>query len=515
MALSLAVRWTSDNGIPYDLPGVTSVDISKGEGLENNSCSINLRNDSTELRQYLENGGIVFRTNQSVDVFVRYDTDGEELDDYNFDYLVFSGRIVELDCDTTDKGSPLKLKCADSSYIALNRVWLGVESGTPPVLIKNIIGFVNQNMFDPNRTIVAQIEQSLTAISTAGVVTATAHSIGEGTAVVLYDTNSTPSADGRWIASGVTANTFQLKNRVTGAYPAFSVAGTSGTIGGIQALNSSGGAYTSGEISKTGAPAYEIIKQLSQPIFTGETSQVPNRFHVDKWNSIRWFYPDDTVGHVIREGATAAETASYFHPVNRTSYTVTDTRAHSVVSIKMTYAVYDIVNFIIYKAGQDLDNVQIQYFAYKDGTGTPENKDSLRNWEDIARELKRQEATIGNLTFSKNDEYTIAVTSGTTSWGESYSSSSDYKEKFIVRAQTIAQWKAQAIFDKTGNPRWTGSIELRGEHSFDVNDYIVFTSLRHGINNVFMRIKSVKHNISKTGWFTTIDVNEEVPRSTL
>jgi hypothetical protein len=142
----------------------------------------------------------------------------------------------------------------------------------------------------------------------------------------------------------------------------------------------------------------------------------------------------------------------------------------------MTFAVYDIVNFIIFKAGQNLEDEQITYFAYQDGSGSPVSKDSYRSWEDIARELKRREAAIGNLTFSKNDEYTIANSSGTTSWGVVYATDDEYNDAFILEARRLALARAQAEFDKTGNPRWQGDIELKGEHSFDVNDTLVFTS---------------------------------------
>jgi hypothetical protein len=511
--LSLVVRWVDSSGSSYDLSDVVSVNISKGDGLENNSCAITLRNDYTQFRPYVSADGIIFKTEQQIDVFVRYDTDGEGISDYSFDYLVFSGRVVEFECETTETGSPIKVKCADSSYIALNRVWLGVEIGTPPQLIKGVVDFVNQNIFDPNKRIIAQIERGITAISSSGVVTSNGHGLNDGEPVVLYNTNSTPSADGRWVVSSSTTNTFRLKSRLTGSYPVFSVAGTTGTMGGIQALNSAGGAYSSSEISKTGKPAYEVIKQLSQETYTLEPSKVPNRFHVDKWNSLRWFYPDDTVRHVVVEGRTDVQSSSYFHPVLKITQTFTDTRPHKVTNVKLNYAVYDIVNFIIFKAGQDLDNVQIQYFAYQDGSGTPINKDAAESWEDIARELKRREADKGNLTFVEGDKYTIAASTGVTSWGESYSSSSDYKEKFILEARRIALAYAQEIFNKTGNPRWQGSIEVTGEHSFDVNDTLIFSSGRHGIRNVFMRVTSVKHNISRSGWFTTLDLKEEVPRS--
>ena len=517
MALITAVRWTDTDGVTQTLSDFVSANVSKSDELRNNSMEIVLRNDSNLSRSYVKDGLIKFNTEQPIDLFVRYDNDGSGLNSFSTDYLLLSGRVVEFKASTEEKRTPLTLKCADSSYIALNRIWLGVENDTPPNLLVKIARFINQNIADPKKQIVAIAEKSVTGITTAGVCTATSHGISEGFPVVLYDSTTTPTANGRWIASSVTTNTFRLKDPKTLAYAVFTATGTA-TLGGIQTLDSTGAAYGSAEISKVAKPAYEIYQELSQAEYTGEASGVPNRFHVDKSNSLRWFYPDDTVRHVIVEGTETAQSATYFHPVLAASQSFSDSRIHKVVKSDMTYAVYDVVNFIIYKAGQDLVNEQVTFFAYQDGSGVPVSKDSFRSWEDISRELKRREAAYPltgtkNLTFSKNDEYAVTNTSGTTSWGVAYITSTDYNNKFILEARRLATARAQAEFDKTGNPRWQGSIELKGEHSFDVNDTLVFTSARNGIRNIFMRVTGVKHNVNSGGWFTTIDVKEEVPRT--
>jgi hypothetical protein len=512
MALTLALRWYGSSGQPVVLDDVVSVNITKSDELRNSRMEVVLRNDQNLSRDYLSSGLLSFNTEQQIDFYVRYDNDGAGLENYSLNYLLFSGRVVEFDVEVEERRTILTLKCADSSYIALNRIWIGVENDTPPNLLVKIARFINQNIADPRKRIVAIQEKAVTNIAVDGVCTCTAHGINDGEPVVLYSSTTTPSADGRWLAGSVTANSFRLKDSITGAYASFSSSGTA-TLGGIQAVDSNGNPYTVVEISKVAKPAYEIYQELSQPGFTKEVSGIPNRFHVDKNNSLRWFYPEDTVKHVVFEGLTTPQTATYVHPVTGATETYADTRGHEVVKIKMTYAVYDVVNFIIYKAGQDLNNEQITFFAYQDGSGVPVSKDAFRSWEDIARELKDREAARGNITFNKNDEFTIAVSSGTTSWGVAYSSDNDYNDKFILECIRLATARAQAEFDLTGNPRWQGSIELRGEHSFDVNDTLVFTSTRNGIRNKFMRITSVKHNISNAGWFTTIDTKEEVPRT--
>lgn len=447
MALKVLLQWTSDDGTINNLDDFTRISVRKATDIAHNTMDVVLKNDKGSARPYISTDQTIsFKPEQQINLYARFDDNGAGLSADN-DYLLFAGRVVEFKCQTEETKAPITLKCSDSTYIAMNRLWVGDEEGTPPELIKGVIDFINHGL-PSDKQITATLSATL------------------------------PTPDGR-----------------------------------IASVNSSGSAFDVTRTSKVFKPAYEIINDLSQPSITGDA--VPYRFHVNRNNEFTWFYPSDTASHVIVEGIQTPRAVAYVHPVTGDAELVTDTVGHRVKTINLTYAVYDVVNFIIYKAGTDIDNTQILGFEYDATSGSPTENDAFRNWEDIARTVKYQEknffngGTAGNLTYVEEDKYTINKTSGTTSWGQSYSSSSDYKTKFINFCKAAASARAQAEFRKTGNPRWKGTVELRGENNFDANDALIFSSPRHGIQNVFMRVKEVQHNIDKNGWFVTLTLDEE------
>ena len=445
MALKVQVNWTDGDGITQVLDDFTKITARKGADISHNTLDIGLKNPSGGSQTYISSDRIIqFNPEQQIDVYARFDNDGAGLVISNTN-LVFSGRVVEFKCKTEEATAPITLKCSDSTYIAMNKLWVGDESGTPPQLIEKIISFINHGL------------------PTAKKVTAT-----------LSATLPTPN-------------------------------------GRIASVKNNASAFAQAKLAKVFKPAYEAINDLSQPSVTGEL--VPYRFHVNRNNEFTWFYPSDAAKHVLTEGVQIPQTKTYVHPITRSSTVVTDAVGHNIKSVDMTYAVYDVVNFIIYKAGSSLDNSQILDFSYDATSGAPTTKDSFRNWEDIARTIKLSEKNVGNLTHVKEDEYTVAVSSGTTSWGQAYSSAADYKTKFIAVCKLLASARAQAEFRKTGNPRWKGTIEVRGENSFDANDTCIFSSSRHGIQNVFMRITELQHSITKSGWFCTLTLDEETTRN--
>jgi hypothetical protein len=444
MALKIIVEWTDPSGIARELTDVVRVGTRKATEMSHNTMDIVLKNDRWSDRPYISAGGeIQFRPEQQIDVFVRFDDDGAGLTK-DLSYLLFAGRVVEFKCVTSEKDSPITLKCSDATYIAMNKLYVGDEIDTIPNLISRVIALVN-------------------------------HGLPARKKITAEQSSTLPTPDG-FVAS----------------------------------VRSDASAFPSTRVTKVFKPAYEVINELSQPTQTGE--ETPYRFHVNRENRFTWFYPQDSARHVIEEGAQTPLTVVYTHPITKTERTVVDPNTHRVKSVDLTRAVYDIVNFIIYKAGVDLNDTQILGFKYDTTSGSPTVKDSFRNWEEIARNVKLAEKNVGNLTYVKEDEYTIANTSGTTAWGQSYSSSSDYNEKFVNFCKRIAESRAEGEFRKTGSPRWRGRVEVRGENNFDANDPIIFTSARHGIQKVFMRITEVSHNISKNGWFTSLQLEEEVPK---
>lgn len=439
--LIVRVDWENPQGDLVQLTDVQRVNIRKGSDIKHNTLDITLTNSPRKPRPYIGGSEVQFAPEQQINVYVKYDTDGSGIDTLND--LVFAGRVVEYEAILDADKSPLKLKCSDSSFIALNKLWVGDETDTPPSLIIDVIGFINDTITNEDNRISARLT----------------------------------------------------------------------TNGGSVAASKSTGAFSEVTLARTFKPAYEVIQELSQPDKTGD-GDVPYRFHVDKNNVFHWFRPDDTASHVLVAGQNTAQTSTYVHPVTNATETVTDSNNHDILNYKLKNAVYDITNFIIYKAGEDMDNVQILDFEYDATTGSPVLKDSFRSWEDIARAMKSADAAAGNITKIGGDDYnypgSYPVTPAWDDQKRSVSSDSQYNDNFIEQAILNGDSRATSEFQYTGDPRYKGSIELKGSSLFDANDALVFSAPKHGIKNVFLRVKDVQHNIDKTGWFTTLQVEEEV-----
>lgn len=429
---------------PVELEDFTRISIRKGADIKHNTCDVTLQNAVNAEKDYIKNGKIQFSPEQQLDVYAVWD-DGSGVDVLSNDNLLFSGRVVEFGVESTPDKTPIKIMCSDSSFIVLNKLWVGDETGTPPEIIQSVLGWVNDG--------VSKAEDKVSyALTTSG--------------------------------------------------------------GYIAAQTSSSTTFSDINVAKVFKPAYEVIQDVSQPDRTGE--EVPYRFHIDKDNKFHWFYPNDAAKHMVVEGATTAQTLTYKHPITEVAITTADTNIHRVKSIKMKNAVYDIVNYIIYKAGEDMNGNQVLFFAYDPTSGSPVIKDSFRNWEDIARAMKSADAAAGNITKTSGDTYSYPVSYGgglNPAWNTAatVNSDSEYNDAFIVEARNRANSLAEAEFKKTGNPRWKGKIEVEGSNVYNANDGLVLVSQRLGIDRVYFRITDVQHTIGKDGWFTSLELEEESP----
>lgn len=445
------VRWTSkETGVSNVLQGVQQVSIRRGKDISHNTCDITLNNSQCSGRSYVDNGEIAFSTDDLIEVFVKF-CDGTAIDMSAADDLIFSGRIVDFEVNLSDSKSPIKLKLSDSSYLALNKLWVGSETGKAhDLIVDQLIPHVNEGLLSEEQPIKADLE------SNSGFV---------------QDTQTTE-----------------------GTYPTVT-------------------------LSKTFKPVYEAISELSSTVSTGE-GITPYRFYIDKENNFRWFYPGETnAQHVMKVGDSSVQpSTNYKHPVTGVNQTATDTERHYIIGSKLKKAVYDVTNFIIYKAGEDMNNVQILYFYYDPTSGAPNTKDSLRVWEHIARAMKDEDFQAGNITRDTGDIYNYPTSYPMSpAWNPdvSVANDSEYNEEFQLEARRRAVKAAQTELSITGNPRYKGNIELIGANIYDPTEYIIFTSEFDGIKKGFFLIDEVSHVINKSGWTTTLKVTEDIAKELL
>jgi hypothetical protein len=252
-------------------------------------------------------------------------------------------------------------------------------------------------------------------------------------------------------------------------------------------------------------PLFEWLETLSQTDYTNSMSEIndntrvckkPFKFHIDTQNKFQWFYPTDTPKHYLEYG--------------KTDIISPDTRRHRIISDSLEKGTFNEINFVIYKAGEDMDNIQILDFELDPTAKSLTTADSFRNWEDIARNMKQED--IGNITKISSDEYdypsSYPVTPEWDSQEREVSSDSDYNDNFREEAIIRGDARARREFSSTGDWRWKGKIILYGE-VFEPTDLINYTKTNYGLTNLKMRIKQVDYTIDKSSFITTLSVEED------
>lgn len=99
----------------------------------------------------------------------------------------------------------------------------------------------------------------------------------------------------------------------------------------------------------------------------------------------------------------------------------------------------------------------------------------------------------------------------TTSYPDAASITSDSTYNSALREAATREGKVRArnILSKLANPRWQGTVEVRGSFNYGVGDLIEFTDTSIGIQNQKLRIMQTQHNVSRNGWFTTLTLEED------
>lgn len=274
---------------------------------------------------------------------------------------------------------------------------------------------------------------------------------------------------------------------------------------GIQGKRPDGSNFPIITYGNSHKPIFEFLNDLSQVEYTNTSSEINNntlvckrpfKYYVDRYNTFHWFYPDDTPSYEMQYGATSAIS--------------NDTIYHRILSDSLKLSQLDEVNFIIFKAGEDMDNVQVLDYDLDPTAKSLTTADSFRNWEHIAREMKLSD--IGNITFVSSDTYDYPVSYPVvpkwSSLGTSVSSDNEYNEAFKEEATFRAKAKCKSLFSSTGTARWSGSIKLKGE-PIEPTELIKYNKSEFGFTNLLLRVNSVTHDISKESFETTIKVQED------
>lgn len=341
-------------------------------------------------------------------------------------------------------------------------------------------------------------------------------------------------------------------------------------------------------------PIYEFIEEISQTENTNSQTEIDAdtyvarrkyRFRIDERNRFLWFYPGNSATSLLASDITAASTTitissadmGNFQSSGRIQidkelidYTAkttdsftgctrgvnnTTAAAHSsgatvfsdyniivgdsstgftVLNASLTKKVFDVVNHVIFRVGNDMNNSAIvdHYFHRESTLGVLRTVE--KPYEDVAKKLKQDEldyaTKLGKTSLTKstdtagttvsgdvyeypadyNDFYPADAASKLPHWdpGASIASDTAFNSSFRVAAVKEGTNKAVALCSQRAKARWAGNIDLVGVKILP-GEMIVFTDTRHGLKRVPLRVKGVNHNITKNGWVTTLDVEED------
>jgi len=251
-------------------------------------------------------------------------------------------------------------------------------------------------------------------------------------------------------------------------------------------------------------PVYEWLKQDSarKNLFdtSGNIEKRSYTFYVDKFKYYHWFYPYNTADHTLTEGE------------NR------------ITSIKLTRSKLKAFNMIIFDCGPDCYGRRIINYAFNENTVEKELKIKFETYNEISTTLKQANKALyeDDLAWSG----TVAATTNykddnafpdswpsdyKASWSDSFTTYTDtsFNTAFRTQATSEAQEFAKRVMLENLNPLWAGRITLKGIGTYVAGDLISLTSSSFNLNSQELRITDVSHKLDKSGWFTTLTVEED------
>lgn len=482
------VDWYGNGGTDsaVTLNDVQKIEVSRGAQPKSNSATILL---SGNYKEHLDSSNeIRYAENDVFKIYAKYDSDNSGLDTSSSSSdLLLIGELKDIEVELSNKKRTIKLSLVDRTYTLLNRIWgkayeaddTNAPNGagwTAPEIIQDVI----RNVTDSSPK---EATQLFTSTGTTGVASG------------LYEIDARLESDG----SGT--------GYIEDTRPSQGTADTDTSL----FPSSDNTKFPFISIGKSFKPAYEWINDLSsikycntyteQDTATSSITLVVQRamrYYVDEKNRFHWFYPTNTPTVSMTEGTTTAISP--------------DTSAHKIIKIKGKKSVFDVVNFVIFRAGVDMNGAQI--LGYEFDPSAAELKPTYRPFVKIADDMKSEDIKAGNLTRSSTgDAPYIDYPAGypvTPAWDSekrSVANDSGYNTNFREVAQKRGQSRARDIIFNRSKPRWKIAVTLQGENLVPA-DLVTFNSSTFGISDN-LRIDEIKHSLNKNGWQTVINIIED------
>jgi len=463
-----------------------SLDMSVGRGLDikNNIATITLKNagqsfDSSgnTIHRYIDTEGkIMFEEQDQIKVYLKYSDDMAEVESSAWGSdpnTVPTGTtdlkgvyyLIEYNVLTDIKSNPIKIKCADKTYILFNKLLVHnfkvAGSWTAPTAVQNVVRYCTNSedgIFagsGDNAGVKYSIDARLT--------TETAGGDGSGEAGFIQNTRKATSEKGT-----VNADT---------TFPSIALA-------------------------KVWKPVYEWIGELSQIEFLNTEDEMDNTtpivygrpflFYVDEENKFHWFETNDEVSEEITIGTTAG-----------------------IYSYKLDKKVFDIVNFIVYRSGDDFYGKGTLHYVVDETSQIGNLKMRVIAMKDIAEKLIQTEIDGGNLVANTSGAFTFGGNrydrKGTLNafWnGVEYTADAAYNTALRAEVKIQGDVRARNLMARLVGARLKGSIERKGTIQ-TVGALIKINNLKTGQKDELLRVMDVRDTINKKGWFTSLQVEQD------
>lgn len=460
----------------YDNPiNITdALDLSSNRGLEirNNSLVINLKNsfrtfdaNGERLHRYVdESFNIRFEEQDQIKLWLRYTDDFAEVEDVDWQnntnepadqYLRGTFYVIEFTPRHTERRTRIRLKCADKTYIIFNKLLAQAFPASDGLTAPEIIQQVVRYSSE----------------NTRGLFSGTGADSG-----VRYD------IDARLVSEG---GEIQDTRRTTKE------------DGSVNADTN----FPDVSIAKVWKPVYEWINELSQFEYLNtdaekESTLVYGRpfiYFVDENNVFRWKETDTTSTDTFTVGTTKG-----------------------IYDISLTKAVFDVINFVVFRGGEDLFGVGTLGYEFDQNSDVKSLKMRVEPLTYIAKNLIESEIQAGNLventsgafTFSGN-RYDASGYPLTPEWQTtSVADDSEYNSSLRDRIISDARAKARSIVQGLSQSRFKGNMDIKGQ-IISPGALITVTDTVIGVSGELLRVTNTTDQVNKKGWFTKLTLEED------
>lgn len=454
--------------------------------------------------------------------FYAKDVTNIEEDIENQDNLIFAGQIKEVEYVHEEGKCYINLTLSDRTFNILNRIWSNnYEGETYAEIMQNVIRQVVEDNSAPGRG-----GYSLTGVSGDGPYYVDARLFTEGikgTDTITYS-NKTITLDTG--IAGVEVGDL-IKNNDN--YQSALVKSVDGndigvsknifTDGDSVSISNAfiqdwrpgdGSVFPDLSYGKAKKPAIEWIAELVQVENTNDASELestgtkivkrPLKYYVDGQNRFHCFYPDNSPSVEVKVDAIAA--------------VGDDLNRYRTYTSKMKRGVFEVINYIIFAAGEDMEDRTYTGYAQDPSSGGPNIKDSNRQFPKVSVFMKLQDYFAGNIVYNSGTDFdyptSYPMVPAWSSTGDSVSSDFEYNLEFRKEGRRRGKAYALRIINQSAVPRWKGTTEL-SFFNFNASDLVKFTDSDNGLNQVLVRIKEVQHNFTGTGFFTTLTLEGDLP----